>query len=95
MKTKGKMNMHAAIEPEVINILSGYSTHSTQQRAELPHEEPEKKQSFWQKLGGFFKKAMEAIKPILTVVHALASALNAYSHFRNAMHPQPRKQGAW
>jgi hypothetical protein len=85
------MNMPAVIEPEVINILSGDSTHGTQQYAEQPHEEPEKKPSFWQNVKSFFKNAMEAIKPILEVVSVLISALNAYSRFRNTMRPLPGK----
>jgi hypothetical protein len=94
-ETRGKMNMHPVIEPEVINILSGDSTYRTQQYVEQSHEEPEKKPSFWQKASGFFKKAMAAIKPILEVVCVLATALNAYSRFRNAMRPLPRTQRAW
>jgi hypothetical protein len=95
MKTKGKMKMQPVIDPAVINILSDHSARSTQQCVEQSYDEPEKKQSFWQKASGFFKKAIAAIKPVLEVVCVLATALKAYSRFRNAMLPQPRKQCAW
>jgi hypothetical protein len=66
------------IDPEIVNILCGDSSHNYKSDSTPP---PKNRKSFWGKIGSFLKKAWAYVLPIVTTV---TMALNAVSRFKEA-----------
>ena len=87
------MKRKITLNPDTIAVLCADPRQHRQQRTIYqppltPNPMPEPKQSFWGKVGGFFKKAKSVVKPVieatLYVMGAAAAFLSAFARLKSA-----------
>jgi len=76
--------MNKKINQAAIDVLSAPAVIESDAQYVEPAPQPEPKRSFWGRVGNFFKKAWQIVKPILSIIGTLATGLNAISRFRNS-----------